>query len=87
MNLEYEKKDLGCIDKSVVNLIYVTKDDNLDEFIDEYKPEIIFFIGWSWIIKENIIRMGIVIVCQFQNFYRRIAIHFYIDFTSFTFSS
>ena len=38
-----------------VKFIYVTEGDDLYEFVGRYKPEIIFFIGWSWIIDKNII--------------------------------
>ena len=41
---------------SNINLIYVTENNNLDQFIDQYNPILIFFIGWSWIIKETIIK-------------------------------
>jgi methionyl-tRNA formyltransferase len=36
-------------------IIYVDDKDLLEQIIGETKPEIIFFVGWSWIIKENII--------------------------------
>ncbi len=38
-----------------VNIIYVTKGDNLKNKIDIYEPECIFFIGWSWIIEPEIV--------------------------------
>ena len=48
-------KSLGNEYKSVVNLIYVTEGDNLSEFVDRYNPDMIFFVGWSWIINKDII--------------------------------
>ena len=38
------------------NCVYVDDKDLLDEMIDEYKPKFIFFIGWSWIIKDDVIK-------------------------------
>ena len=35
--------------------IYVDDKDLLDENIKKYNPKYIFFVGWSWIIKEHII--------------------------------
>ena len=37
------------------NLIYVSDKDKLDSMVNEHNPEIIFFIGWSWIVKKEII--------------------------------
>jgi len=37
------------------NCVYVDDKDMLDIMIDEYEPTMIFFIGWSWIIKDDII--------------------------------
>jgi len=37
------------------NVIYLDDKNLLDEKIEQYKPKYIFFIGWSWIIKEHII--------------------------------
>ena len=49
--------DIFCnVNKSVnENCIYVDDKDLVDEMIDEYQPKYIFFIGWSWIIKDDII--------------------------------
>tara|TARA_R110000765_G_scaffold289774_3_gene385849 strand:- start:1867 stop:2553 length:687 start_codon:yes stop_codon:yes gene_type:complete len=35
--------------------IYTDDPDLLEEMIDEYNPTYIFFIGWSWIVEEDII--------------------------------
>ena len=37
------------------NCVYVDDKDMLEIMIDEYEPTLIFFIGWSWIIKDDII--------------------------------
>jgi len=49
--------DLFCnVNKSVIdNCVYVNSKDLLDKMIDEYNPKYIFFIGWSWIIKDDVI--------------------------------
>ena len=49
-------KRLGYDYENVVNLIYVTEDDDLYELVEKYKPEVIFFVGWSWIVKDDIIK-------------------------------
>jgi len=36
-------------------LIYHSEADELESVVYKYNPEMIFFIGWSWIIDENII--------------------------------
>lgn len=48
---------LFCIVDKIVNnnCVYVDDKDMLDIMIDEYDPKYIFFIGWSWIIKDDII--------------------------------
>ena len=44
------------VDRCVIdNCVYVDDKDILDTMIDEYEPKFIFFIGWSWIIKDDII--------------------------------
>ena len=44
------------VDRCVIdNCGYVDDKDILDTMIDEYEPKFIFFIGWSWIIKDDII--------------------------------
>ena len=44
------------VDRCVIdNCVYVDDKDMLDTMIDEYEPKFIFFIGWSWIIKDDII--------------------------------
>ena len=35
--------------------VYVDDKESLDEMIDKHNPKYIFFIGWSWIVKKNII--------------------------------
>lgn len=35
--------------------VYVDDKDLLEKIIIQYNPKYIFFIGWSWIIKDNII--------------------------------
>ena len=35
--------------------VYVDDKDSLDKNIEQYKPKYIFFIGWSWIVKDDII--------------------------------
>ncbi len=49
--------DLYCnVERCVTeNCVYVDDKDMLDIMIDEYEPTMIFFIGWSWIIKDDII--------------------------------
>tara|TARA_B100000287_G_scaffold51856_1_gene45801 strand:- start:2491 stop:3159 length:669 start_codon:yes stop_codon:yes gene_type:complete len=49
--------DLYCnVSKCVIdNCVYLDDKDMLDTMIDEYEPTMIFFIGWSWIIKDDII--------------------------------
>ena len=49
--------DLYCnVSKCVIDhCVYVDDKDILDVMIDEYEPKFIFFIGWSWIIKDDII--------------------------------
>ena len=37
------------------NLIYVDDKDELEMVIHRYNPEMIFFVGWSWIIQDKII--------------------------------
>ena len=37
------------------NVVYLDDKNLLDEKIEQYKPKYIFFIGWSWIIKDDII--------------------------------
>ena len=39
----YKRLDLNT--KNVVNLIHITKGDDLKKSIDEYSPEFIFFVG------------------------------------------
>ena len=35
--------------------VYVDDKELLDEMIDKYNPKYIFFIGWSWIVKQSIV--------------------------------
>ena len=37
------------------HVVYVDHKDLLEENIKQYNPKYIFFIGWSWIIKDDII--------------------------------
>ena len=48
-------KRLDSYTKKVVNLIHITKGDDLKKSVDEHSPEFIFFVGWSWIIDKDII--------------------------------
>ena len=44
------------VNKSVIEkCIYVDDKDLLEEMIDIYNPTYIFFIGWSWIVEDDII--------------------------------
>ena len=44
------------VDRCVIdNCVYVDDKDLLEEMVDEYEPKYIFFIGWSWIIKDDIV--------------------------------
>ena len=54
--------DLYCnVERCVTeNCVYVDDKDILDIMIDEYEPTMIFFIGWSWIIKDDIIKITII---------------------------
>ena len=54
--------DLFCYVNTCVidNCVYVDDKDMLDTMIDEYEPTMIFFIGWSWIIKDDIIKITII---------------------------
>ena len=36
-------------------IIYIDDTEDFNLIVDKYKPEVIFFIGWSWIIDEEII--------------------------------
>tara|TARA_R100000008_G_scaffold64141_1_gene41253 strand:- start:3344 stop:3997 length:654 start_codon:yes stop_codon:yes gene_type:complete len=47
----YQKVD----EREIDNCIYVDDKDLLERMIDYYQPVYVFFIGWSWIIKEDII--------------------------------
>ena len=49
--------DLFCYVNTCVidNCVYVDDKDLLEEMVDEYEPKYIFFIGWSWIIKDDIV--------------------------------
>ena len=49
----YKKLDFDY--KSFVNLIYVDNKKDLNNSIEEFSPVSIFFVGWSWIIKSDII--------------------------------
>ena len=35
--------------------VYVDNKDFVEEAIQQYQPEYIFFVGWSWIVKDDII--------------------------------
>ena len=35
--------------------IYVDDKDFVEEAVQQYQPEYIFFVGWSWIVKDDII--------------------------------
>ena len=48
-------KKLDRYYKNVVNLIYVDDRNELKTIIEDKSPDILFFIGWSWIIKQDII--------------------------------
>ena len=48
-------KMLDFFDKSLVNLIYVDKNDNLSRILKEHSPTYVFFVGWSWFIDNDII--------------------------------
>ena len=37
------------------DVVYIDDKDFLDITIKDLKPKMIFFIGWSWIIKQDII--------------------------------
>tara|TARA_Y100000361_G_C11101588_1_gene312235 strand:+ start:346 stop:1008 length:663 start_codon:yes stop_codon:yes gene_type:complete len=37
-------------------LVYIDETEDFDLLVDKINPEIIFFIGWSWIIDEKIIK-------------------------------
>jgi len=44
------------VNNSVIEkCIYIDDKDLLEEMIDTYNPTYIFFIGWSWIIEDDII--------------------------------
>ena len=44
------------VNNSVIEkCIYIDDKDLLEEMIDIYNPTYIFFIGWSWIVKDDII--------------------------------
>ncbi len=44
------------VNKSVIEkCIYVDDKDLLDYMVHHYNPNYIFFIGWSWIVKDDII--------------------------------
>lgn len=36
-------------------IIYIDDKESLDLVIDKYNPEMIFFVGWSWIVEKEII--------------------------------
>ena len=42
-------------EREIDNCIYVDDKDLLERMIDYYQPIYVFFIGWSWIIKDDII--------------------------------
>ena len=48
-------KMLDFYDKSLVNLIYVDKNDDLSKTLKEHSPTYVFFVGWSWLIDNDII--------------------------------
>ena len=50
----YKKLDFNY--KSVVNLVYVDDKDELEKNINQFNPSAIFFIGWSWIIPDEIVK-------------------------------
>ena len=53
---DWSNRLFNNVDRCVIdNCIYVDDKDILNEMIHEYEPEFIFFIGWSWIIKDDII--------------------------------
>jgi methionyl-tRNA formyltransferase len=37
------------------DMVYIDDKDFLESSIEEIKPDIIFFVGWSWIIKQDIV--------------------------------
>lgn len=53
---DWSRKLFFNVDRCVVdNIIYVDDKKMLSEKIEEYEPTYIFFIGWSWIIEDEII--------------------------------
>ena len=53
---DWSNRLFNNVDNCVIdNCIYVDDKDILNEMIHEYEPKFIFFIGWSWIIKDDII--------------------------------
>ena len=38
------------------NLIYLDDKNELESMVHKYNPEMIFFIGWSWILPDNIVQ-------------------------------
>ena len=44
------------VNNSVIEkCIYIDDKDLLEEMIDIYNPTYIFFIGWSWIVEDDIV--------------------------------
>jgi len=37
-------------------IIYIDDTEDFEFVVDKYKPEIIFFLGWSWIVDEKIVK-------------------------------
>lgn len=52
---EWATDVVNRLDKSKYEHLTITNNDHIKEKILNYNPDIVFFIGWSWIINEDII--------------------------------